>query len=102
MPPSAAGTSAGAAAVGCAKGKIKASEVVFIGESFIALSGAIPRDTTQLARTAGTIGLAESYRTYAVSGTQLVTGEIPMQFDKAVGEGPVKIVLMDGGGNEGL
>jgi lysophospholipase L1-like esterase len=84
----------------CVKGTVKADEVVFIGESFIALSGAIPRFTTELARAAGTIGMGDSYRSYAVSGTQLTTGDIPGQFTSAVSDGPVKVVLMDGGGND--
>lgn len=84
----------------CEPGVVQASEVVFIGESFIALSGAIPRFTSELAREAGTIGASESYRSYAVSGTQLTTGAIPEQFTRAVSEGPVKVVLMDGGGND--
>jgi lysophospholipase L1-like esterase len=84
----------------CEKGTVKASEVVFIGESFIAQTGAIPRLTTKLARDAGRIGASESYRSTAVSGTQLTTGAIPMQFDRAVAASPVKVVLMDGGGND--
>jgi len=84
----------------CEKGTVKASEVVFIGESFIAQTGAIPRLTTKLARDAGTIGPSESYRSTAVSGTQLTTGAIPMQFTTAKNAGPVKVVLMDGGGND--
>jgi lysophospholipase L1-like esterase len=83
----------------CVKGQVKASEVVFIGESFVA-AGTIPADTSALARQAGTIGANESYRSYAVSGTQLTTGEIPSQFAQAVADGPVKVVLMDGGGND--
>jgi len=83
----------------CEKGKVKASEVVFIGESFIA-AGAIPSKLSGLARAAGTIGMSESYRSFAVSGTQLTTGEIPMQYDRAKAESPVKVVLMDGGGND--
>jgi hypothetical protein len=84
----------------CVKGEVKASEVVFIGESFIAQSGEIPRQTTMLAQKAGTVGASESYRSFAVSGTQLTTGEIPGQFDRAVMGGPVKVVLMDGAGND--
>jgi lysophospholipase L1-like esterase len=84
----------------CKKGDVKASEVVFIGESFIAQTGAIPRLTSQLAREAGTIAMTASYRSFAVSGTQLTTGEIPMQFANAVKAGPVQVVLMDGGGND--
>jgi lysophospholipase L1-like esterase len=84
----------------CEKGTVKASEVLFIGESFIAQTGAIPRLTTQLARDAKTIGASESYRSTAVSGTQLTTGDIPGQFDSGKAKGPVKVVLMDGGGND--
>jgi hypothetical protein len=84
----------------CEKGKVKADEVVFIGESFIAQTGAIPRLTSQLARDAGTIGMNESYRSSAVSGTQLTTNEIPMQYASAKSAGPIKVILMDGGGND--
>jgi lysophospholipase L1-like esterase len=76
------------------------SEVAIIGESFIALSGAIPRMLTAHAREAGTIGPSEMYRSYAVSGTQLTTGEIPSQYQRAVQASPVKVVLMDGAGND--
>jgi lysophospholipase L1-like esterase len=103
-----AGGSAGAAAASgatepaatCEKGAVKASEVVFIGESFIDQTDDIPRFLSQLARDAGTIAMSESYRSAAISGTQLTTGEIPMQFERAQGESPVKVVLMDGGGND--
>jgi hypothetical protein len=98
--PPAAGAGGATTPSACTKGTVKAGEVVFIGESFIALSGAIPRDVTQLARQAGAIGMTDSYRTYAVSGTQLTTGEIPMQYTRAKSEGAVKVVLMDGAGND--
>jgi hypothetical protein len=84
----------------CTKGAVKAGEVVFIGESFIAQTGAIPRMTSELARKAGTIGTSESYRSLAVSGTQLTTSAIPMQYQNAKRGGSVKVVLMDGGGND--
>ena len=42
----------------------------------------------------------EGYRSYAVSGTQLTTGDIPQQFTRAVDAGAVRVVLMDGGGND--
>lgn len=84
----------------CVKGAVRASEVVFIGESFIAQTGAIPRLTTELARQAGTIAMNESYRSFAVSGTQLTTGDIPNQYTRAKAAGAVKVILMDGGGND--
>jgi hypothetical protein len=86
--------------VTCEKGKVKASEVVFIGESFIDQTDAIPRYLSELARDAGVIGASESYRSAAVSGTQLTTGAIPMQYETAKNASPVKVVLMDGGGND--
>jgi lysophospholipase L1-like esterase len=95
-----AGGAAGATSPPCTKGDVKASEVLFIGESFIAQSGDIPRMTSELARKAGTIGASESYRSFAVSGTQLTTGDIPNQYARAQMAGPVKVVLMDGGGND--
>jgi lysophospholipase L1-like esterase len=94
------GGEGGAPPATCEKGSVKASEVVFIGESFIAATGDIPRMTSQLARDAGTIGPSDSYRSFAVVGTQLITGEIPMQYADAAKESPVKVVLMDGGGND--
>lgn len=96
---SAAGA-AGTAPQTCTKGQVKASEVVFIGESFIAQTGAIPRLTSEHAREAGTIGMSESYRSFAVSGTQLTTGDIPNQYTRAQMASPVKVILMDGGGND--
>lgn len=84
----------------CQTGMVQANEVVFLGESFIAQTGAIPRLTSELAREAGVIGMNESYRSFAVSGTQLTTGEIPAQYARAKAAAPVKIVLMDGGGND--
>ncbi|HKP62852.1 MAG TPA: SGNH/GDSL hydrolase family protein [Polyangiales bacterium] len=98
-----AGTAmAGSAAMppaGCEKGKIKASEVIVIGESFYAINRNILNQIEKNAKAAQTIGMSDSYRNYSVSG-QLLTGTIPSQFDKAIGVGPVKVVIMDGGGND--
>lgn len=89
-----------AGARACVKGAVKASEVAIIGESFIAATNAIPRNLTQHAREAGAIGSSESYRSFAVSGTLLTNGQIPGQYARAKAQGPVKVVLMDGGGND--
>jgi lysophospholipase L1-like esterase len=94
------GGTAGATPAPCTTGAVAASEVLFIGESFIAQTGDIPRMTSELARKAGTIGADESYRSFAVSGTQLTTGDIPNQYTRARMAAPVKVVLMDGGGND--
>lgn len=103
VPPSAAaataGTSASTPALACQKGNVKASEVIVMGESFYALNRNILNEIEKDAKAAGALAMSESYRNYSVSG-QLLTGTIPSQFDEAIGEGPVKVVIMDGGGND--
>lgn len=89
----------------CVKGQVKASEVTFIGTSVTA-AGTIVSDTTDLARKAGVIGPNDSYRSHAVVGAQIIPDStspiegIPSQFMSAVKEGPVKVVLMEGGIND--
>jgi lysophospholipase L1-like esterase len=89
----------------CVKGQVKASEVVFIGTSVIA-AGKIPQDTSDRARMAGVIDANESYRSKAVVGAQIIPDStspiegIPSQFMSAIKEGPVKVVLMEGGIND--
>lgn len=84
-------------AVPCEKGKLKGSEIIIMGESFYALSGEIQRDLEGLAKAAGS---PSPYRGFAVSGTTLGNNQIPSQFDRALMGGDVKLVIMDGGGND--
>jgi hypothetical protein len=97
---------AGGDAEGCEKGTIAPSEVVMIGDSYLALSGDVKKLLTQYALEAGALGEGESYRNYYVSGTQLggtATTVIPTQYDKAVAEDPnIKLLIMTGGGNDVL
>jgi lysophospholipase L1-like esterase len=86
----------------CVRDQVSPSEVVFIGDSFIALGNNIPNALDANARAAGSLGQNESYRRNAVSGTLLGNGQIPTQYINAVNAGPVKVVLMDGGGNDCL
>ncbi|MBN1697228.1 MAG: hypothetical protein JW881_06925 [Spirochaetales bacterium] len=84
---------------------IKGSEVLVIGESFIAMSHEITRNLEQLARNAGILPSNESFRDNSVSGTRLSGGSsptIPEQYRNGVQQGPVKWVIMDGGGNDCL
>jgi lysophospholipase L1-like esterase len=75
-----------------------------IGDSYPALSGEIGKKLQSLASTAGALPSGESYRTYYVSGTNLVGGvspNIPAQFQEAVSANKdIKYVVMDGGGND--
>ena len=106
-----AGGSGGAPAGGaggapaCAKGVTKGSDVLLIGDSFIALSRDISKDLNTLARSAGALGATDSYLDKSVSGTQLSGGispQIPVQYTNAAKQAPVKVVIMDGGGNDML
>jgi hypothetical protein len=86
----------------CVRDQINPSEVVFIGDSFIALGNNIPNALHANARAAGSLGQNETYRNNAVSGTLLGNGQIPGQYNSAVNASPVKVVLMNGGGNDCL
>jgi len=81
----------------CEKGKLKGSEIIIMGESFYALSGEIQRNVEALAKAAGS---PNPYRGFAVSGTTLGNNQIPSQYDRALMGGDIKLVIMDGGGND--
>lgn len=88
----------------CETGTVAANEVLVIGESFIALTHGLTRAIEENARAAGALGAGESYRDNSISGTTLAGGgnSIPNQYQNGVNQGPVKVVLMDGGGNDCL
>lgn len=86
----------------CVTGQVQPSEVLFIGDSFIALNNSIPTELEANARAAALLGQNEHYRNNAVSGTTLAGNQIPSQYQNAVTASPVKVVLMDGGGNDCL
>lgn len=74
-----------------------ATKTAMIGDSYLALSGEV---TMFLQGYSG-----QQYRTYYVSGTQMVGGlppNIPDQARMALAEAPVQTFLMDGGGNDVL
>jgi len=82
---------------GCERGRIAASEVIIMGESFYAFQPPyIQYRIEENARNAGALGPNESYRNMAISGQPMsvVAGE----YDTALQGGPVKVVIMDGGG----
>ncbi|MDP4181438.1 MAG: GDSL-type esterase/lipase family protein [Bacillota bacterium] len=85
--------------------KVKGSEVLFIGESFLALSHDIRKDLETIARNNGVLASNDSFRDNSVSGTRLYGGispNIPTQYKNAITAGPVKYVVMTGGGNDCL
>lgn len=83
--------------------QIKGSEVLVIGDSFIALSHDITKRLQENARKAGILAANDSFRDNSVSGTLLNGGTsptIPQQYANGVTAGKVKYVIMDGGGND--
>lgn len=69
--------------------------VVIIGDSIFALSGAEEEFLRDFS--------GHAYRTYYVSGAQMEGGmvrDIESQFDQALRIGPVRTLIMDGGGND--
>lgn len=79
--------------------------MVIVGDSFYALSGEITNALENRARSSGALGAGENYRENAVSGTRLSGGfspNIPQQYANARQAGQVKVVIMDGGGNDML
>lgn len=93
-------TNAGSTLAACPHGVIKAKEVLFIGDSFLALSRGIPRAIEAHARAIGALGANESYRDASVSGT--VISQISQSYSTEQARSPVKVVIMDGIGNDML
>jgi lysophospholipase L1-like esterase len=91
---------AGSVRAECPHAVVKANEVLFIGDSFLALSRAIPRNIQAHARAIGAIGPNESYRDASVSGA--VISQIAQSYSTEQARSPVKVVIMDGIGNDML
>ncbi len=68
--------------------------VVIIGDSIFALTGQIEQNLRQIS--------GQKYRTYYMSATQMNGGinDIESQLDRALRQGRVRTVIMDGGGND--
>lgn len=86
----------------CQKGTVAANEVLVIGDSFIAINHAITNEVERLAREAGALNQNEDYQDRSASGTTLANNQIPGQYAAAANQGPIKVVLMNGGGNDCL
>ncbi|HEX3028564.1 MAG TPA: dockerin type I domain-containing protein [Clostridia bacterium] len=102
MPGQAIAATSGATAAASTT-QIKGSEVLVIGDSFLALSHEITNRLEQNARNAGILGANDHFRDNSVSGTLLSGGSspnIPQQYQNGVNAGTVKYVIMDGGGND--
>jgi len=97
-----AGTGGSGGSGGCSKGMTKASQVVWIGDSYPAAgNGGIQRYTEQAAQAAGALAAGATYRRYYAGGTQMANGQIPGQYTQAKSADPdINTVVMTGGGND--
>jgi hypothetical protein len=97
-----AGTGGSGGSGGCSKGMTKASQVVWIGDSYPASgNGGIQRYTEQAALAAGALAAGATYRRYYAGGTQMANGQIPGQYTQAKSADPdINTVIMTGGGND--
>jgi hypothetical protein len=93
------GVSTGGTAGGCVTGQTQGDEVVFIGESFIAVS-TIPETIEARAVAAGSLAAGEQYLDNSVSGAALATGQISAQYANAQASHDIRFVIMDGGATD--
>lgn len=81
------------------------NELLIIGDSFFANTHQVTAYLEGLARAASVLAEGERYRdaSSVVTNTYVVAGNgIEQQFVSAVGEGPVQVVVMNGGGADAL
>jgi lysophospholipase L1-like esterase len=80
---------------GCDPDEVTKPCVVMLGDSIFALSDQEARFLEDLS--------GDTYRKYYISGAQMVGGlikTIPQQYEDALADGPVRTVILDGGGND--
>ena len=83
----------------CAKGKVKAAEVVIMGESFYAIAPQyIEKRIEANAQKAGSLAAGATYRNVAVSGQNMNYIATTEWTAATQGGASVKFVIMDGGG----
>jgi hypothetical protein len=89
----------------CRTGETAGSEVVLLGDTFISDTRELTRALERLARSSGALQANASYRDYS-SGLQSHLAPDPAglsaQLGTALEEGPVRVVIMDGGGADVL
>jgi hypothetical protein len=81
----------------CPHGQVQASEVLWIGDSWITMTGTQHTGVRDLARAAGAIGPNDDYVVVAIGGTTMAM--IADQYNtREAGATKVKVLIMDGGG----
>jgi hypothetical protein len=101
----AGGAAGGTAAAACPSGQVPGNAVLVLGDAFIAQDHQITAYLENLAREAGALAAGERYRDYSsLAGNSLAldTPSIADQYATGQAEGPVQVVIMDGGGADVL
>jgi hypothetical protein len=92
-----AGGDAGSGGAGaCASGTVLASEVVWIGDSWVIRPGTQHTRVTELARQAGTLGPTEDYA-FDLAKEAEDMAAVAKQYERGQARTPIKVLLMDGG-----
>ncbi len=89
----------------CPHGEVSASEVVILGDVFIAQDREVVRQLEALAHDAGALGPDDHYRDYSsVTQNALLLGDALLRdrYAEALAEAPVRVVVMNGGGSDML
>lgn len=87
----------------CTEAPVAGDEVVVLGDVFIAQDGAIIAELEALAEDAGALAPTEHYRDYTSTTQNSLTmsGALLLnRYTAAQSEGPVKVVVMNGGGSD--
>jgi hypothetical protein len=89
----------------CEHGAVSGNQVVFLGDTFIAATHQITAEVEQLARDAGALPVGQRYRdesTMTTNSLALTGHGILTQYQRAVEDAPVEVVIMNGGGSDML
>jgi hypothetical protein len=89
----------------CRTGATLGNEVVLLGDTFLSNTHELTRALEDLARASGALSTDESYRDYSSALQSNLAAETPglsSQLATALEEGPVKVVIMNGGGADAL
>jgi hypothetical protein len=87
----------------CTSGTVGANQVVVLGDSFFAVSHEITAFLEEQARAAGALSPGERYRDNSSLLDNALEGDgILQQYEEALAEAPVEVVIMNGGGADML
>jgi hypothetical protein len=96
----------GAAGAGsCERAALAGNQVVVLGDTFLAATHEITGEVEQLARDSGALAAGQRYRdvsTMTANALALTGHGILSQYQRAVEDAPVEVVIMDGGGADML